>query len=65
MEKMLIEVEELKQQVKNKTDEREQLFCKRKRLNEECNTLQNKLHCCDILLRVTVVPKVKVDNSIG
>ena len=52
----MAEVEELKQEVKEKTDERETLFRKRKRLNDECNTLQTKLHCCDSLLRV--VPKV-------
>ncbi|XP_022779587.1 uncharacterized protein LOC111321069 isoform X2 [Stylophora pistillata] len=56
IEKMLLKVEEMKENVKKKTEEREQLFLKRKRLNDECNALQKKLHCCDSLLKV--VPKV-------
>ena len=58
---MLLEIEELRQQVKTKTEEREKLFGKRKRLNDECNTLQKKLHCCDSLLKV--VPKVDDDSG--
>ena len=46
------ELTELKQQVEAKVDERERLHLKRKLLNEECNTLQKKLHCCDSLLKV-------------
>lgn len=61
IEEMLLEVEELRMQVKRKADEREELFSKRKRLNDECYTLQKKLHCCDSLLKV--VPKVDSDTS--
>jgi len=61
IEEMLLEVEELRKQVKRKAQEREELFNKRKRLNDECNVLQKKLHCCDSLLKV--VPKVDSDIS--
>lgn len=58
---MLAEVEELKKQVKRKSEQREELFSKRKRLNDECNALQKKLHCCDSLLKV--VPRVDQDQN--
>ena len=61
IEEMLHEVGELREQVKRKAEEREELFTKRKRLNDECNVLQKKLHCCDSLLKV--VPKVDSDTS--
>ena len=52
---LVTELEELKQEMQGMVDERERLFRKRKLLNEECNSLQKKLHCCDSLLKV--VPK--------
>ena len=61
IETLSTELEELKQQVETKVDERERLMRKRKLLNDECNSLQKKLHCCDSLLKV--VPKVNLDNS--
>lgn len=61
MASLMTELEELKEEVQTKKDERERLFRKRKSLNEECNSLQKKLHCCDSLLKV--VPKVHTDSS--
>lgn len=49
------ELEQLKQEVKTKSEEQERLHLKRKHLNEECIHLQKKLCCCDSLLKV--VPK--------
>ena len=49
------ELEQLKQDLKRKSEEQERLHLKRRHLNEECIHLQKKLRCCDSLLKV--VPK--------
>ena len=60
IEKLSAELEELKKEVQTKADERERLLRKRKSLNEECNSLQKKLHYCDSLLKF--VPKENLDS---
>lgn len=60
IEKLSAELEELKKEVQTKADERERLLRKRKNLNEECNSLQKKLHYCDSLLKF--VPKESLDS---
>lgn len=60
IEKLSTELEELKKQVQTKANEREKLLRKRKSLNEECNSLQKKLHYCDSLLKF--VPKENSDS---
>ena len=60
IEKLSAELEELKNEVQTKADERERLLRKRKSLNEECNSLQKKLHYCDSLLKF--VPKENLDS---
>ena len=61
IEKKEKELEELNVDLKRLCEEKDRVHLKRKLVNEECSSLQTKLHCCDKLLRV--VPQSEGDNS--